>query len=97
VIAQRAPAPAAAPGVRTPVPIDAPETAIPPEPSTVSVQVNASPWANIEVDGVDLGPTPIAGIPLLAGPHQFRARMPDGRVLERDVEVTPENRFFVFD
>ncbi|HEY8156852.1 MAG TPA: AAA family ATPase [Myxococcota bacterium] len=64
---------------------------------TVSVQVNARPWANIEVDGVDLGPTPIAGIPLLAGPHRFRAHMPDGRVVERDVTVTAENRFIVFE
>ena len=33
------------------------------------------------------GSDTIAGIPLLAGRHHFRARMPDGRVLERDVDV----------
>ena len=70
---------------------------IAPAAATLSVQVNARPWANIEVDGVDLGPTPIAGIPLLAGRHHFRARMPDGRVIERDVDVSAENRFIVFE
>jgi len=69
----------------------------PPAAATLSVQVNARPWANIEVNGVDLGPTPIAGIPLLAGRHRFRAHMPDGRVLERDVDVSAENRFIVFE
>jgi hypothetical protein len=64
---------------------------------TVSVQLNARPWALIQVDGVDLGPTPIAGIPLLAGKHSFRARMPDGRVVERVEEVSEKNRFIVFE
>jgi type II secretory pathway predicted ATPase ExeA len=76
---------------------DAPDPAPPPAATTLSVQVNARPWANIEVDGVDLGPTPIAGIPLLAGRHRFRARMPDGRVLERVVDVSAENRFITFE
>jgi general secretion pathway protein A len=64
---------------------------------TVSVQLNARPWAIIQVDGVDLGPTPISGIPLLAGKHRFRARMPDGRVVEEVIEVTEQNRFIVFE
>ena len=70
---------------------------IAPGAATLSVQINARPWANIEVNGVDLGPTPIAGIPLLAGRHRFRAHMPDGRVLEREVEISAENRFVVFE
>ena len=73
------------------------DRATPPAAATLSVQVNARPWANIEVNGVDLGPTPIAGIPLLAGRHRFRAHMPDGRVLERVVDVSAENRFIVFE
>jgi type II secretory pathway predicted ATPase ExeA len=82
-----------------PAPAPAPEATALPQPGTgtISVQVNARPWANIEVDGVDLGPTPLAGIPLLEGPHRFRARMPDGRVVERDVEIGPESRFIVFE
>ena len=86
-----APAPPRAAGA------DARSRAAAPAAATLSVQVNARPWANIEVNGVDLGPTPIAGIPLLAGRHHFRARMPDGRVLERDVDVSAENRFIVFE
>jgi hypothetical protein len=59
--------------------------------------VNARPWALIQVDGVDLGPTPISGIPLLAGKHHFRARMPDGRMVDREVDVSDSNRFVVFE
>ena len=62
-----------------------------------AVQINASPWANIEVDGIDLGATPLANIPLLAGEHLFRARMPDGRVIERTVEIGAERRFISFE
>jgi type II secretory pathway predicted ATPase ExeA len=89
-----------------PPPAQAPEPPPPPETvdapavpsiSTISVDLNARPWALIQVDGVDLGPTPIAGIPLLAGEHRFRARMPDGRVVERVVEVSEQNRFIVFE
>jgi type II secretory pathway predicted ATPase ExeA len=61
------------------------------------VQVNATPWATIEIDGQDFGETPLAGIPLPGGPHSFRARMPDGRVVERVVEIDAENRFVVFE
>jgi hypothetical protein len=97
------------PPIPAPVPAPDPLPAPSPEPtesatapdvgtvSTVSVDLNARPWALIQVDGVDLGPTPIAGIPLLAGKHRFRARMPDGRVVERVVEVTEQNRFIVFE
>jgi type II secretory pathway predicted ATPase ExeA len=63
----------------------------------LAVQINASPWANIEVDGIDLGATPLANIPLFAGAHSFRARMPDGRVIERTVEIDAERRFISFE
>jgi len=62
-----------------------------------AVQINASPWANVEVDGIDLGATPLANIPLLGGPHAFRVRMPDGRVIERTIEIDAENRFLGFE
>jgi type II secretory pathway predicted ATPase ExeA len=63
----------------------------------LAVQINASPWANIEVDGIDLGVTPLANIPLFAGAHSFRAKMPDGRVIERTVEIDAESRFISFE
>ena len=78
-------------------PAEAPAAPAARQISTISVDLNARPWALIQVDGVDLGATPIAGIPLLAGKHQFRARMPDGRVVERVDEVTEQNRFIVFE
>jgi type II secretory pathway predicted ATPase ExeA len=62
-----------------------------------SVQINASPWANVEVDGIDLGATPLANIPLFAGAHWFRVRMPDGRVIERTIEIDAEKRFVSFE
>ena len=51
----------------------------------------------IEVDGVEVGVTPLAQVPLAAGPRQIRARMPDGRVVERVVEVDAETRFVAFE
>ncbi|MFQ5417006.1 MAG: hypothetical protein ACE5FL_08180, partial [Myxococcota bacterium] len=76
-----------------PVAEGAPPAAGPP----VSVNVNATPWATIEVDGETLGETPLAGIALAAGSHTFRATLPDGRIVERVVEIDAENRFVVFD
>jgi type II secretory pathway predicted ATPase ExeA len=73
-----------------PAPVAAPVDRVP-------VNINATPWATIDVDGEDLGETPLAGVPIAAGPHTFRARMPDGRVVERVVEIDAENRFVVFD
>jgi hypothetical protein len=55
--------------------------------SLVRVSLNAQPWAHIEVDGRDLGVTPMADVELEAGPHRFRARFADGRVMERTLRV----------
>ena len=52
--------------------------------------------ARIDVDGIPLGETPLAGLPLLPGPHVIRATLPDGRILERTVEVSPDSRHFSF-
>jgi general secretion pathway protein A len=67
-----------------------------PPAATVSVQINADPWATILVDGEEVGITPMAGVPVGAGPHTFEARFPDGRVVERVVEIDEVNRFVVF-
>jgi len=63
----------------------------------LAVNVNASPWARVEIDGVDVGETPLAGIPVLPGPHTFRATLPDGRVVERTVDIAADNRHVSFD
>jgi len=62
-----------------------------------AVQVNASPWANVEIDGIDLGATPLANIPLFGGEHSFRVKMPDGRMIDRIIEIDAERRFISFE
>jgi hypothetical protein len=67
-----------------------------PPPPQVSVAINATPWATVEIDGNPAGDTPLAGVSLPAGSHVFRALMPDGRILERKVEIDARNRFVTF-
>jgi hypothetical protein len=55
----------------------------------ITVSVNSDPWSHVEVDGVAAGATPLT-IELAPGPHQFRAQLADGRVLEQVVDVSPE-------
>jgi hypothetical protein len=86
----REPAAVAAP---PPVPAAA-ERAVAATP--VSVSINADPWAHIEVDGAAVGETPIAALALAPGVHRVVARMSDGRLLERTVEIDASNRRIVF-
>ena len=58
-----------------------------PPARTVRVSLNAQPWAHIAIDGRDVGVTPMADLELTEGPHRFRARFPDGRVMERTLRV----------
>ncbi len=68
----------------------------PPPPEPISVSINAMPWATIEIDGEEVGITPMAGVLLAPGDHQFRVIMPDGTVLEETVEIAPDNRHIAF-
>ncbi|MBW1689058.1 MAG: hypothetical protein JRS35_28890, partial [Deltaproteobacteria bacterium] len=52
--------------------------------------------ATILVDGEEVGVTPLAGVSVGAGPHSFEAHFPDGRIVERVVEIDEVNRFVVF-
>ena len=61
------------------------------------VGVNAFPWALIEIDGTEVGETPIARIELSEGPHTFRAYMPDGKVREKVVIIDAFNHNVSFD
>jgi hypothetical protein len=79
-------APAAADAVETP----AVEAAAP-----VGVNINAQPWARIVIDDREIGITPLGGVPLSPGLHRVRAHMADGRVVEREFEVSEENRHLV--
>jgi len=67
-----------------------------PAAAAVSVQINANPWATILVDGEEVGITPLAGVSVGAGSHRFEAHFPDGRIVERVVEIDEVNRFVVF-
>jgi hypothetical protein len=60
------------------------------------VAINATPWATVEIDGREVGDTPLAGIALTPGSHVFKARMPDGREIIRTVEIDARNRFVTF-
>ena len=68
----------------------------PPAPEPISVSINATPWATIEIDGEEIGVTPMAGVLLAPGDHEFRVRMPDGTVLEEIVRIAPDNRHIAF-
>ncbi len=62
---------------------------------TVFVNVNAHPWASIEIDGSPVGETPLAGVPVPSGRHRIGARFPDGSTIERVVEIDSGHRRFV--
>ncbi|NNL86474.1 MAG: AAA family ATPase [Myxococcales bacterium] len=58
----------------------------------VGVNINADPWAHVEVDGVYVGLTPLADVKLTPGAHRIRARLPGGEVIERSINVDAGNR-----
>jgi PEGA domain len=46
------------------------------EPPKVSVSVNARPWAEVIVDGNNMGQTPLANLQVALGPHELVFRHP---------------------
>jgi hypothetical protein len=108
-----APAPAAKPAAEpapkvepeaakpAPAPAPTPTAAVQPAPSTKPqlfyADVNAVPRALITIDGVEIGQTPLGGLPLEEGIHQFRAVMPDGRVLERAILISKDRQRILFE
>jgi hypothetical protein len=79
-------------------PLGRSEALIPPEASArpvlqlVNLQVNARPWAQVRINGVSVGPTPLVH-PLVPGVYQLEAEFPNGRRVERRIDVGPERRF----
>ena len=60
--------------------VEPPPVAAPPP---IRVAINSVPWAEVEVDGVGAGSTPLM-IDMSPGKHRVRVEMADGRVLQRD-------------
>jgi hypothetical protein len=77
-----APQPAAPthPAVATPAPIPTPE-------ADGALLVVARPWADVSVDGVPRGETPLGRIPLAPGPHAVLLTHPDYQPYPRRVTI----------
>jgi PEGA domain len=89
--ARRAPErPVPAPARVASPPVAAPARA--PAPRPVDVHVNARPWAHVWIDGIDLGATPLRHT-LAPGRHRLAAEFPNGRRVEREIEVDARRRF----
>jgi hypothetical protein len=96
-------APAAAPTPPEPEPLPPiaaapPVLALPagaPRPGA-RLSVNATPWAEIQLDGRALGQTPLGEVPLSPGRHRVSAKMPDGSIIERSVEARGGDVYVTF-
>ena len=80
----------------------APPAAVAPAPPpvavpTVKIAINAAPWAEIEIDGVPVGGTPLSGVELAVGRHRFVAHMPDGTVRERVTHIRADSTAVLFE
>ena len=99
VAAEAAPTPSPEPTPTPPLPtpepaIAAPPAAAPPTPSPTPVAdgallVVARPWADVSVDGVPRGQTPLARIALPAGSHAVLLTHPDYQPYPRRVTIRP--------
>jgi len=58
------------------------------DPPKVSVSVNARPWAEILVDGANVGQTPIANMLVTVGPHELVFRHPQFAERKQTIVVT---------
>jgi hypothetical protein len=67
-----------------------------PPPAGPRLSVNARPWAEIHLDGQPLGETPLGELPVAPGSHVVSATLPDGRVVERNVEAQGGDVYVVF-
>jgi serine/threonine-protein kinase len=54
-----------------------------------TVNVNALPWASVIIDGAAVGDTPLANLPLSAGPHDVVFKHPELGERRLRVNVTP--------
>ena len=52
------------------------------------LSINAVPWANVSVDGAEVGTTPLANVPLPIGPHEVVWRHPQLGERRRTIAIT---------
>ena len=69
----------------TPPPIDVPPESTPLASGALLIVVR--PWADVSVDGVPVGQTPLGAVPLEAGPHQVLLAHPDYQPYPRRVTI----------
>ena len=79
-----------------PMPAVEPVSALAQPLPPILVHINATPWARIEIDGEAIGETPLGNVPLAPGMHRVVAQLPDGSVIERQVDVSPSQRHIAF-
>jgi serine/threonine-protein kinase len=89
-----APTPVATTPVATPTPAPLPDPVPPPASSAAreaegALLVVVQPWADVSVDGVPRGQTPLGRIPLTPGPHAVLLAHPDYLPYPRRVTVRP--------
>ena len=78
-------------------PAPAPEPRSPAAPPPiVRVDVEAPEGATIEVDGRSFGLAPIQKIPVPEGRRRFVARLADGSVQQRTIDITADRTLVVF-
>jgi hypothetical protein len=77
------------PALLEPEPLAAP-------PAGPRLSVNARPWAAIRLDGDPIGETPLGELRVAPGAHVVSATLPDGRVVERQVEARAGDLYVVF-
>ena len=66
-----------------PTPAASPST----EPATGFLQVGVTPWADVSIDGVLVGQTPIPRLPLSPGVHDVLLSHPDFQPYPRRVTI----------
>jgi hypothetical protein len=75
------------------LPAAAQPTPSPPPVAAGALLVVVRPWADISVDGVPRGQTPLGRIPVPAGPHAVLLTHPDYQPYPRRVTIRPGETF----
>ncbi len=86
------PAPTTEPASAAPPPVARP-TPSPTPAADGALLVVARPWADVSVDGVPRGQTPLGRIPLSPGPHAVLLTHPDYQPYPRRVTIRPGETF----